>query len=108
MVWFKFYTAWRDIIRELSDAEAGRFLKSLLDYEETGEPQLLTGAERIMYSIASKQIKQDADHVAEISKVRSLARRGTRKKSEISNDNNSYQMITNDNNSEEISKNATK
>ena len=37
MVWFKFYIAWDDVIQELTDAEAGRFLKALMAYEKTGE-----------------------------------------------------------------------
>ena len=100
MIWFKFYTAWRDYIRELSDAEAGRFLKALLDFEETGETQSLSGTERIMYNIASKQLKQDAEHSAEVSKKRSEAGRGSRKNQMITNDNNCYQLPTNADNSE--------
>ena len=100
MIWFKFYTAWRDYIRELSDAEAGRFLKALLDFEETGETQSLSGAERIMYNIASKQLKQDAEHSAEVSKKRSEAGRGSRKNQMLTNDNNCYQLPTNADNSE--------
>ena len=106
MVWFKFYTAWDDVIQELTDAEAGRFLKALMTYEKTGEIKSLTGTERIMYNVALKQLKQDAEHVAEISKIRSEARRGTQK-SKTTNNNNSYQMITNDNNCQEMLSNDT-
>jgi len=102
MIWFKFYTAWREYIRELSDAEAGRFLKALLDFEETGETQSLSGTERIMYNIASKQLKQDAEHSAEVSKKRSEAGRGSRKNQMITNDNKYYQMLPNADNSENI------
>ena len=102
MIWFKFYTAWREYIRELSDAEAGRFLKALLDFEETGETQSLSGTERIMYNIASKQLKQDAEHSAEVSKKRSEAGRGSRKNQMITNDNKCYQMLSNADNSENI------
>lgn len=106
MVWFKFYIAWDDVIQELTDAEAGRFLKALMAYEKTGEIKSLTGTERIMYNVALKQAKQDAEHVAEISKIRSEARRGTQKSKTI-NSNNSNQMITNDNNCKEMLSNDT-
>ena len=107
MVWFKFYIAWDDVIQELTDAEAGRFLKALMAYEKTGEIKSLTGTERIMYNVALKQAKQDAEHVAEISKIRSEARRGAQKKSNESNNNISYQMLSNDNKSQEVLSNDT-
>ena len=107
MIWFKMYVSWAEIIDELTDAEAGRFLKALMAYEKTGEIKSLTGTERIMYNVALKQIKQDAEHVAEISRIRSEARRGTLKKSNESNNDISYQMISNDNNCKEKSSNDT-
>jgi len=70
MDWFKFHTIWGGGIRELSDAEAGRFIKALIDFEEFGESQPLTGAEKVVYSIACKQLKQDAERNAEISRKR--------------------------------------
>ena len=97
MIWFKCYIAWDEIVEELSDAEAGRFFKALMKYHKSGEIRLLSGTEKLMYNVALKQAKQDAEHVAEISKIRSEARRGTRKKLQESNDNNSNQLITNDN-----------
>ena len=90
------YIAWDEIIEELSDAEAGRFLKAIMKYQKTGEILSLSGTERLMYNVALKQAKQDAEHVAEISKIRSDARRGTQKKTNESNNNNSHQLITND------------
>ena len=107
MVWFKFYIAWDDVIQELTDAEAGRFLKALMVYEKTGEIKSLTGTERIMYNVALKQAKQDAEHVAEISKIRSEARRGAQKKSNELNNNISYRMLSNDNKSQEVLSNDT-
>ena len=101
MIWFKCYIAWDDIVEELSDAEAGRFFKALMKYHKAGEIRSLSGTEKLMYNIALKQAKQDAEHVAEISRIRSEARRGARKKSNESIDNNSYQEITNDDKSQE-------
>ena len=75
MEWFKFHTIWNDGIRELSDAEAGRYLKALIDFEEFGETKTLTGAEKVVYSISCKQLKQDAERNAEISSVRAAAGR---------------------------------
>ena len=75
MEWFKFRTIWNDGIRELSDAEAGRFLKALIDYEEFGETRSLSGAEKVVYSIVIKQLKQDAERNAEISRTRAEAGR---------------------------------
>ena len=100
MIWFKCYTAWDEIVEELSDAEAGRFFKALMKYHKSGEIRSLTGTEKLMYNVAIKQAKQDAEHVAEISRIRSEARRGTRKKAE-SNDNNSSQFLSIDNKCEE-------
>lgn len=105
MIWFKCYIAWDEIVEELSDAEAGRFFKALMKYHKSGEIRSLSGTEKLMYNVALKQAKQDAEHVAEISRIRSEARRGTQKKSNESNDNNSLQMKSNDNNCEEISSN---
>ena len=102
MIWFKCYIAWDEIVEELSDAEAGRFFKALMKYHKSGEIRLLSGTEKLMYNVALKQAKQDAEHVAEISKIRSEARRGTRKKSNESNDDNSYQMLSNDNKCEQM------
>ena len=105
MIWFKTYIAWDEIVEELSDAEAGRFFKALMKYHKTGEIRSLSGTEKLMYNVALKQAKIDAEHVADISKKRSEARRGTRKTTNESNDNNSLQMKTIVNNCEEISSN---
>ena len=96
--WFKFHRNWSYGLYELSDAEAGRFTKAICQYIDTGEIQALSGNERILFSMAVMQLKQDAEHVARISSVRAEARRGkgARQKEMISNDNNSYQMKTND------------
>ena len=70
MIWFKFYTAWGEGVQELSDTEAGRFLKAVCACAESREIPTLSGAEKVLFAIASKQIKQDADRNAEISRTR--------------------------------------
>lgn len=100
MIWFKFYSAWGEGLQELSDAEAGRFIKALCACAESKEIPVLSGAEKVMYAIASKQLKQDVEHSAEVSRVRAQARRSVGSQQMITNDNNSYQkeqMISNDN-----------
>lgn len=102
MIWFKCYIAWDEIVEELSDAEAGRFFKALMKYHKSGEIRSLSGTEKLMYNVALKQAKQDAEHVAEISRIRSEARRGAQKKTKESNDNNSLQILSNDDKSQEM------
>ena len=75
MIWFKFYSAWSEGIQELSDAEAGRFIKALCACAESEETPSLYGAEKVLYAIASKQLKQDAERNAEISRTRAEAGR---------------------------------
>lgn len=75
MIWFKFYSIWGDGLTELSDAEAGRFLKAVCYYAETGKIQSLSGNERILFAMALKQLKQDADRSTKISSVRAEAGR---------------------------------
>lgn len=75
MDWFKFHTIWSEGLQELSDAEAGRFIKSLCEYVETGEIQAQAGNERILLSMALKQMRQDAERNAKISSVRAEAGR---------------------------------
>lgn len=93
MEWFKFHTIWNDGIRELSDAEAGRFIKALIDYEEFGETRMLTGAEKVVYSISCKQLKQDAEHNAKVSASRAEAGRmgGLKSKQTEANESKSKQ-----------------
>lgn len=75
MIWFKFYSAWSEGLQELSDAEAGRFIKALCACAESEEIPSLSGAEKVLYAIASKQLKQDAERNAEISRTRAEAGR---------------------------------
>ena len=99
MEWFKFHTIWGSGLNDLSDAEAGRFLKAVCQYVDNGEIPSLSGNERFLLSIALKHLKQDAEHTARISSVRAEARRGKGLNSEqlITNVNNCSQMITNEN-----------
>ncbi len=62
-------------MQELSDAEAGRFLKSICMYAETGESASLSGPERILYKIALSQMRQDTERSAKISGARAEAGR---------------------------------
>ena len=99
MEWFKFHKIWSKGLHDLSDAEAGRFTKAVCDFQDTGEIQSLSGNERFLFSIALEQMKQDADHIARVSSVRAEARRGKglRQKEMITNDNNSYQLLSKEN-----------
>lgn len=75
MIWFKFYSIWGDGVAELSDAEAGRFIKAVCCYAETGEIQSLSGNERILFAMTLKQLKQDKDRSTKISSARAEAGR---------------------------------
>ena len=96
MEWFKFHRNWSYGLYELSDAEAGRFTKAICQYIDTGEIQALSGNERILFSMALMQLKQDAEHVAKVSSARAEARRGkgSKQKEMITFDNNSYQLLS--------------
>ena len=73
-------------MQELSDAEAGRFIKSICEYVETGEIQAQAGNERYMLSMALKQMKQDVERSAKISGIRAEAGRvGGQSKSKEAN-----------------------
>lgn len=75
MEWFKFHTIWGKGAYELSDAEAGRLLKAICKYQTTGEIISLSGNERILFSMALVQMKQDAEHNAKVSAARAEAGR---------------------------------
>ena len=104
MIWFKFYTLWGTGMQELSDAEAGRFIKALCAYAESGETITLTGAERVLFTMALKQLKQDADHSAKISSVRAEAGRagGLSSKQNEANESKCLQNETKGDNSSNI------
>ena len=75
MIWFKFYSAWGDGVQELSDAEAGRFIKALCACAESKEIPTLSGAEKVLYAMASQQLKRDTEHTAKVSASRADAGR---------------------------------
>jgi len=94
MIWFKFYTIWGEGLQELSDAEAGRFIKSICKYADTGETEVQSGNEKLLYSMALRQMKQDAEHNAKISSARAEAGRigGLKKSKQLqANDSNCKQ-----------------
>ena len=70
MIWFKFYTAWGEGIMELSDAEAGRFIKAVCSLADGGENPALSGNERILFAMVRKQIEQDRERAEKTSSVR--------------------------------------
>lgn len=75
MEWFKFHTIWGEGAYELSDAEAGRFLKAICKYQTAGEITSLSGNERVLFSMALIQMKQDTEHNAKVSASRAEAGR---------------------------------
>lgn len=75
MIWFKFYTVWSTGIAELSDAEAGRFIKAICSHAEGGEIPALSGNERVLYAMASRQLEQDKEKSERTSSARSEAGR---------------------------------
>ena len=93
MEWFKFHTIWGEGAYELSDAEAGRLLKAICKYQTTGEIISLSGNERILFSMALIQMKQDAEHNAKVSAARAEAGRigGLKSKQMEANDSNCKQ-----------------
>ena len=75
MIWFKFYSAWGDGINELTDEEAGHFIKAVCKYAETGEVEQLSGIERVLFAMVLKQMKQDAEHAESVSSARAKSGR---------------------------------
>ena len=75
MIWFKFYSAWGDGINELTDEEAGHFIKAVCRYAETGEVEQLSGIERVLFAMVLKQMKQDAEHAESVSSARAKSGR---------------------------------
>lgn len=71
--WFKARLIWRKGIEELSDAEAGRFVKALWKYAATGEVENLSGGERFVFAMCSATLEQDWEERSDLSAVRSKA-----------------------------------
>lgn len=65
MKYVKVYYDLTETIDELSDAEAGRLLKALLEYGATGEARALSGQERFVFKMVKAQIDRDRQGYAE-------------------------------------------
>ena len=71
--WFKARTIWGAAIETLSDAEAGRLMKAVWEYEATGHRQDLNGAEKGIYALILMTLCLDAEKDADISEKRAKA-----------------------------------
>lgn len=71
--WFKARNIWGAAIMALSDAEAGRLMKSLWQYTMTGEEPNLSGAEKAVMALILMTLCQDEERDAEISAKRASA-----------------------------------
>ncbi len=57
MKYLKIWTSFREVIRPLDDAEAGRLFRMMLAYAETGEePERFEGNERFLWPVTRQQI----------------------------------------------------
>ena len=57
--WFKADTAWYKAISSLSDEEAGRFIKALLNYVQTGEERHYGGKEDLLIMVACAYVERN-------------------------------------------------
>ena len=57
--WFKADTAWCDAISCLSDEEAGRFIKALFNYVQTGEECHYGGKEDVLIKVACAYVERN-------------------------------------------------
>ena len=73
MGYFKARTNWRGGVETLSDAEAGRLFKSLLQFAETEEAPLLGGREGVLLSMFLAELRTDVEKRDRISKSRANA-----------------------------------
>lgn len=69
--YIKLFTDYAETFDELSDAEAGRLIKSILHYGVDGQRRDMQGAERLVYGIICRQI----DRENSLSASRSIAGR---------------------------------
>lgn len=58
---FKAKKIWRSGIEALADAEAGRLMKALWKYADTGAKQNLTGNEKFVYAMCAAEIDKDSE-----------------------------------------------
>lgn len=73
MDYFKARTNWRGGVETLSDAEAGRLFKSLLQYAEIEEAPSLGGREGVLLSMFLAELRRDVEKRDRISKSRANA-----------------------------------
>lgn len=73
MDYFKARTNWRGGVEKLSDAEAGRLFKALLQYAETEEAPSLGGREGVLFSMFLAELRRDVEKRDRISKSRANA-----------------------------------
>ena len=59
--YFKARKIWRAGIEALSDAEAGRLMKALWKYADTGAKQNLTGNEKFIFAMCTAEIDKDSE-----------------------------------------------
>ena len=70
---FKARIIWNSAIQTLSDAEAGRLMKSVWQYAATGEEPRTSGVEKGMVALIVETLRQDALKEEELSKKRAQA-----------------------------------
>ena len=69
MKYLKVFVDFAKDIEGLTDTEAGRLLRAMLKYADTGEELNLRGAERILWPVAKKGIDNQRDKYAHICEV---------------------------------------
>lgn len=81
MTYFKVYSDFIDVARELDNGARGRLFMALLQYVNGEEVDALSGVERIAYVSMRSQIDREAATYAELSSARSAAgAKGARKR----------------------------
>ena len=79
MKYVKVYYDLTETIDELSDAEAGRLLKALLEYGATGEVRALSGQERFVFKMVKAQMDRDRrDYAVRAERNRENGQKGGR------------------------------
>lgn len=56
---FKAKKIWRSGIEALADAEAGRLMKALWKYADTGEKPALVGGEKLIFAMIAAEIEKE-------------------------------------------------
>lgn len=74
MEWFKFRTCWRRPILKLTDEEAGRMIKALVSFVETGEEQEVGNREDILLSEMTYILQADLEQVRQKETMKEILR----------------------------------